>query len=73
MFIYTDCQPPLKADLHVEVFLSSDQEVRKDLQLRLCAAALVLRVDPVTVALSGGFAILYKSYELLRGEVVLKD
>jgi hypothetical protein len=73
MFIYTDCQPPLKADLHVEVFLSSDEEVRKDLQLRLCASALVLRVDPVAAGLSGGFAILNKSYELLRGEVVLKD
>ena len=73
MFIYTDCQPPLKADLQVEVFLSSDEEVRKDLQLRLCASALVLRGDPIAAGLSGGFAILNKSYELLRGEVVLKD
>ena len=73
MFIYTDSQPPLMAELHVEVFLSSDEEVRKDLQLRLCASALVLRVDPIAAGLSGGFAILNKSYELLRGEVVLKD
>jgi len=73
MFIYADFQPPPKADLHVEVLLSSDLEFKEDHQLRLRASALVLRVEPtLNSGVQGGFATLNKSYELLRGDAVIE-
>ena len=73
MFICTDSHPPLKTDVCIEVLLSPDQEIRQDSQLRIRASALVVRVDPIAPGTKGGFAVLHKSYALLRGEVDLKD
>ena len=66
MFIYSDSQPPSKADLQVEVSFSAISEEPTNLQLS--AKALVVRVDSAASqdALNG-FAILNRSYKLHDG------
>jgi PilZ domain-containing protein len=72
MFIYSDSEPPAKADLRVEVSLRSIAEANTE--VRLSAEALVIRVE----AFSGsganhGFAILNRSYKLLNGTTPIDD
>ena len=63
MFIYSDSQPPSKADLQVEVSFRAITEAPPN--LRLSAKALVLRVDPAgSQDALNGFAILNRSYNL---------
>jgi hypothetical protein len=73
MFIYTDSPPPPKADLHIEVVLSAGEfEVFAPFLMQ--ALALVVRIEPPQKpSLQGGFAILNKSYELLRGTAVVEE
>jgi hypothetical protein len=72
MFIYTDSPPASKADLQVEVVLSSWPFENK-VPPRMRASALVVRVEPPgKPGLRGGFAAVNKSYDLLRGEAVIE-
>lgn len=66
MFIYSDSEPPVKADLQVEVSFRAITEEPKN--LRLSAKALVVRVESAASpdALHG-FAILNRSYKLHDG------
>jgi hypothetical protein len=75
MFIHTYSTPPPKTDLHVEVVLTAGEfELFSPVPLLMHAEALVLRVEPPAEAgLQGGFAILNKSYELLRGGAVSEE
>lgn len=75
MFIYSHSRPPPKADLRVEVFLSSSGlESGKNLTLRVQASALVVRVEPpMKPGVQGGFATVSKIYRLLGGERLLED
>jgi len=66
MFIYSDSQPPSKADLQVEVFFRSITEEPTNLQLS--TKALVVRVDSgARQDALNGFAILNRSYNLHDG------
>ncbi len=66
MFIYSDSQPPAKADVHVEVALHSIAQAVMDLWVR--AEALVLRVERATgPGVRHGFAILNRSCKLHNG------
>ena len=63
MFVYSDIEPPAKADLRVEVSFRNVTSLTTNLQMR--AKGLVIRVEPATNAASPkGFAILNRSYEL---------
>jgi hypothetical protein len=75
MFIYTDSPPPPGSDVHTEVVLSvGDFEIFAPFPLVMQALALVVRVEPPQKpGLQGGFAILNKSYELLRGTAVVEE
>ena len=66
MYIYSDSQPPSKADLQVEVSFRAVTEEPTNLQLS--TEALVVRVDSAASqdALNG-FAILNRSYNLHNG------
>ena len=63
MFIYSDSEPPEKADLQVEVYFRENTAALTNLQLN--ARSLLVRVES---AASGnelrGFAILNRSYTL---------
>lgn len=73
MFIYTDSPPPPKVDLDVEVFLAFRWPFENKVPPRMLASALVVRIDlPEKLGLQSGFAILNKSYKLLRGEAVIE-
>ena len=66
IFIYTNSGPPTKADLEVEVLLPPVAGAAA--KFRICAKALVIRVEPATTSGEyGGFAILNKSHILLNG------
>jgi hypothetical protein len=66
MFIYSDSEPPAKADLQVEVSFRPATEARTKLQLS--ARSLVVRLEPTASrGASRGFAILNRSYKLHDG------
>jgi hypothetical protein len=72
MFIYSDSEPPPRADLRVRVSFSSVAEALTSVQLR--ALALVLRLEPASSPeLQHGFAILNRSYELHDGVSSIED
>jgi len=72
MFIYSASEPPVKADLQVEVSLSSVTEANTN--FRLSAKALVIRVELSSgTGANHGFAILNKSHLLLRGATPIED
>jgi len=63
LFIFSECLPPAKVDLRLEVLFGS--LFGKESNLQLEAEALVLRVEPTAiVGALGGFAVLNKSYNL---------
>src|SRR5262252_8539651 len=63
LFISSDCLPPAKVDLRLEVLFGSVIGEGSNLQLE--AEALVLRVEPATdFGTSSGFAVLNKSHNL---------
>ena len=72
MFIYSDSEPPTKADLQVEVSFGDVAEAPKD--LRLSFDSLVIRVDSAAScdALSG-FALLNRSYKLHNRLAVIDE
>jgi hypothetical protein len=62
-FIFSDCLPPAKVDLRLEVLFGSP--VGEESNLQLGAEAVVLRVEPApNSATLGGFAVLNKSHNL---------
>ena len=66
VFIYSDSQPPAKADVRVEVSLLSIAHAVRNLRMR--AEGLIIRVEPPTSAGIGrGFAILNRSCKLHNG------
>jgi hypothetical protein len=66
MFVYSGSQPPVTADLQVEVTFRPLTEAQTN--LRLSAKALVVRVESsATRNAPGGFAILIRSYNLHNG------
>lgn len=72
MFIYSDSEPPPRADLRVKVSFSSVAEALTSVQLR--ALALVVRLEPaLSPQLQHGFAILNNSYELHDGVSSIED
>jgi hypothetical protein len=63
MFIYSDIEPPAKADLRVEVSFRNITSLTTNLLMK--AKGLVIRGEPATNPGSQkGFAILNRSYEL---------
>jgi hypothetical protein len=71
IFIHTNSPPPPRSDLHIEVVLSAGDSEIFAFPVLMQASALVVRVEPPQRSgLQGGFAVLTKSYELLRGKVV---
>jgi hypothetical protein len=72
MFIYSDSEPPTKADIRVRVSFASVAQARTKAQLS--AHSLVVRVEPASSPVrEAGFAILNRSYELHDGVSLLKD
>jgi len=72
LFIYSDSQPPAKADLQVEVFFASITGANTDLQLR--TKALVLREEPATRrGEPHGFALLNRSCKVYDGVTPIED
>ena len=66
MFIYSDINPPAKADLLVDVSFRDVSSIPTNLQMR--AKGVVIRVEPAAEPESQqGFAILNRSYELRDG------
>ena|SRR5712691_3327623 len=66
MFIYSDSQPPAKADIRVEVALHSIAKAVTNLWMG--AEALVIRVERATgPGIDRGFAILNRSCKLHNG------
>jgi hypothetical protein len=66
MFIYSDIEPPAKADVFVNVSFRDVASIPTRLQMR--AKGLVIRVEPATEPGSQqGFAILNRSYQLHDG------
>ena len=66
MFIYSDIEPPAKADVLVDVSFRDVASIPTSLQMR--AKGLVIRVEPATEpGAQLGFAILNRSYELHDG------
>ena len=66
MFIYSQINPPAKADLRVEVSFQNFASMPTNLQMR--AEGLVIRLEAATEPGSQqGFAILNRSYELRNG------
>jgi hypothetical protein len=66
MFIYSDVNPPAKADLLIDVSFRDYASIPTNLQMR--AKGLVIRVESATEPGSQqGFAILHRSYELRDG------
>ena len=66
MFIYSDSQPPAKADVQVEVSLRSVAEAVTNLSMKV--EALVIRVEPPTsLGIRHGFAVLNRSCKLHNG------
>jgi len=66
MFIYSDSEPPTKADLRVKVSIGSVAEGFTNVQLR--ANALVVRVEPSSITgIQHGFAILNRICQLHDG------
>jgi hypothetical protein len=72
MFIYSDSEPPEKADLQVEVTFGAVTEAPTILQLS--ARSLVVRVESaVNRDDLRGFAILHRSYKLHKGSITIED
>jgi hypothetical protein len=72
LFIYSDSQPPAKADLQVEVFFASVTGANTNLQLR--TKALVLRGEQATRrGEPNGFALLNRSCKLYDGVTPFDD
>jgi hypothetical protein len=66
MFIYSEAQPPEKADIQVEVSLGSIPDALTNLQIAV--EALVIRVDPaLDPGILHGFAVLNRSCKLHNG------
>ena len=72
LFIYSDSQPPAKADLQVEVFVASINGANTNLRLR--TRALVLRGEP-DMERGGrrGFAVLNRSCKVYDGVTPVED
>jgi hypothetical protein len=63
MFVYSDSAPPEKADIELEVSFHSAANANTN--LRMSAAALVIRVEHTAIPKEhSGFAVLNRSYEL---------
>jgi hypothetical protein len=72
MFINSDSEPPVKADLQVEVSFRPVAMSKRP--LKFTAESLVIRVEPATSAgVRHGFAILNKSYKLYDGRSAIDD
>lgn len=72
MFIYSDFEPPAKADLRVKVSFRTDTEAPANLWLS--AQALVVRVGPAASRdAPRGFAILNRSYKLHNGRISIDE
>jgi len=72
MFIYSDSQPPVTADLQVEVTFRALIEAQPN--PRLSAKALVVRVESSASSnASDGFAILIRSYNLHNGLTFINE
>jgi len=72
MFIYSDSEPPAKADLQVEVSFRPPIEAVTNLQLS--ARSLVVRVESAASrANHRGFAILNRSYKLHNGLTAIDE
>jgi hypothetical protein len=72
LFIYSDSQPPPRADLQVEVFFASITGANTNLQLR--SRALVLRGEPAMErGERHGFAVLNRSCKLYGGVTPIED
>jgi PilZ domain len=72
MFIYSDSEPPAKADLQVEVSFRPPTEALRKLQLS--ARSLVLRVESAASRNEvRGFAILNRSYKLHNGSSAIEE
>ena len=72
LFIYSDSQPPAKADLQVEVFVASINGANTNLWLR--TRALVLRGEPATEREGRrGFAVLHRSCKIYDGLTPVED
>jgi hypothetical protein len=66
MFVFSDSQPPAKADVRVEVSLRSVAEAVTNLSMKV--EALVIRVEPPTRSgIRHGFAVLNRSCKLHNG------
>jgi len=71
MFIYSDSEPPAKADLQVEVSFRAPTEALTKLQLS--ARSLVVRVESAASREElRGFAILNRSYRMHNGSGVIE-
>ena len=69
MFIYSDSQPPAKADVQVEVSLRSVAEAVTNLGMKV--EALVIRVElPTSPGIRHGFAVLNRSCKLHNGDPI---
>lgn len=72
MFIHSDSEPPLKADLEVEASFRTATEGQAKLRLR--ARALVVRVERSTgQGPLPGFAILNRSYRLYSDQGFVEE
>jgi hypothetical protein len=72
LFIYSDFQPPAKADLQVEVFFDSVTGANTNLQLRI--KALLLRGEPATrQGERHGFALLNRSCKVCGGVTPIEN
>jgi len=69
IFIYSDSQPPTKADLHLDVSFSSVAGAFTDLAMKV--DALVIRVEPASSpGMHLGFAVLNRSCKLFNGSYI---
>jgi hypothetical protein len=72
MFIYSNSEPPLKADLQVEVAFRAVTEAPTSLQLR--AESLAVRVESAASHDTlHGFGILNRSYKLHNGPTYIDE
>jgi hypothetical protein len=66
IFVYSEINPPAKADVLVDVSFRDVTSIPSTLQMR--AKGLVIRVEPaIEPGSQKGFAMLNRSYELLNG------
>jgi hypothetical protein len=69
MFVYSDSQPPARADVQVEVSLRSVAEAVTNLSMKV--EGLVIRAEPPTSpGIRHGFAVLNRSCKLHNGDPI---